>query len=181
MAERPGVQLQALERASRKRSGPLNESTRLDLALVEAGAAIKAPGGAGRQPVVILLTDGLPNRVPPAADGRVETTIAVIAEEIKGNGVRLITIGLRGPSDINVALMRILASTNPPSRCLSHRAVPWKPVYWSLVKLGFAYSNGERKYCKRGCSRSATGRLALIRAHIAASRTLPEPQQCLWR
>ena len=54
-------------------------------------------------PVVILLTDGLPNQVPYAEDGTVETTILRYAVAAKAAGVVMYTIGVGVPNspDIN--------------------------------------------------------------------------------
>jgi Mg-chelatase subunit ChlD len=61
--------------------------------------------------VVLLLTDGLPNRVPPAEDGRPETTILRAADEAKRAGIRIYTVGLGQQVQISADLLRAIAST----------------------------------------------------------------------
>jgi len=61
--------------------------------------------------VMVLLTDGLPNRVPPAEDGRAETTILRLAAAAKAAGIRLYTVGVGLDVDINAALMGQIASS----------------------------------------------------------------------
>jgi hypothetical protein len=87
------------------------ELTRLDLAVAQGAEAALGPGHRpGRVPVVILLTDGLPNQVPPAEDGRMETTILRAAQQAKDRGVRLHTIGVGAPNDIDEPLLVAMAS-----------------------------------------------------------------------
>jgi Mg-chelatase subunit ChlD len=87
------------------------EGTRLDLALGMARSAVS--GGDRPQaslPVLLLLTDGLPNRVPPAEDGRPETTVLRAADEAKRAGIRVYTVGLGQPGQIHADLLRAVAS-----------------------------------------------------------------------
>ena len=67
--------------------------------------------------MVVLLTDGLPNRVPtPAAGGSQEDTVLAVAAELKAAGIRLYTIGVGRPDApeladrINPDLLRAAAS-----------------------------------------------------------------------
>ena len=71
------------------------EGTRLDLALDEAALALPVAGA--NRPSVVLLTDGLPNRVP-WSDPCQDQVCAVLARAValKASGARLITVGL-GP------------------------------------------------------------------------------------
>ena len=85
------------------------EYTRLDLAL-GIGRDALLPVSPSRSAVLILLTDGLPNRVPPAEDGSVETTILRMAQTAKRAGIGIWTVGLGEPSDINAALLEGIAS-----------------------------------------------------------------------
>lgn len=82
------------------------EGTRLDLALEQAGRLV-----AGGRPVVILLTDGLPNRVPFPPGGSQEQTILAAAAQVKGTGARVFTIALGTDSDIDRPLMAEIASS----------------------------------------------------------------------
>ncbi|MFN2114120.1 MAG: VWA domain-containing protein, partial [Anaerolineae bacterium] len=88
------------------------QGTRLDLAIEEGqrvidGAQIDWPV----TPVLILLTDGLPNRVPtPAAGGSQEETVLAAAAAAKAAGTRVFTIGLGLPSDVLRDLLAGVAS-----------------------------------------------------------------------
>jgi Mg-chelatase subunit ChlD len=83
------------------------EGTRLDLALIEGGLLA---AGARARPVVILLTDGLPNRVPVGPRGTQEETVLAAASAVKGEGARVFTIALGTTGDIDQGLMRAVAS-----------------------------------------------------------------------
>jgi hypothetical protein len=87
------------------------EGTRLDLALQQAHAsAVGAGHRAGNRPVIVVLTDGLPNRVPPGPDGRPETTILAAAEAAKRDGATLFTVGVGLPDDLDEMLLQRIAS-----------------------------------------------------------------------
>lgn len=86
------------------------EGTRLDLAF-ERGAEALAGHAPDSTPVIVLLTDGLPNQVPVAEDGRMETTVLRAAQQAKDLGARVYTIGIGVPTDIDAALLRSAAST----------------------------------------------------------------------
>lgn len=61
--------------------------------------------------MIILLTDGLPNRVPtPVGGGRQEDTVLGAADAAKRAGTRLFTIGLGERDDVLDTLMRAVAS-----------------------------------------------------------------------
>ncbi len=82
------------------------EGTRLDLAFrmgLEAGKGAARRGD--NSLVMIFLTDGLPNRVPPAEDGTVETTVRRAAQAAKDEGMRVYTIGIGAQNDINPQLL----------------------------------------------------------------------------
>jgi fibro-slime domain-containing protein len=87
------------------------EGTRLDLALWTAREAALA-GGAGRDrlPVVVLLTDGLPSQVPLGPDGTMASTVLAAADAAKQDGLRLYTIGLGRPGELDPDLLRGVAS-----------------------------------------------------------------------
>jgi len=96
----------ALERLPQR----MSEGTRLDLALDEArDVLVDRPQS--RAAVVVLLTDGLPNLVPPAEDGRPETTILRAAERLKSLTTAVFTVGLGQPSEIDADLLRAVASS----------------------------------------------------------------------
>jgi Mg-chelatase subunit ChlD len=96
----------------------LGEGTRLDLALETGAAALDLIGTrSSRDKVLVLLTDGLPNGVPtPAPAGSQEEAVLAAAARVKGEGIRVYTIGV-GRSDapdpadrVNTDLMRGMAS-----------------------------------------------------------------------
>ena len=86
--------------------GKTQEGTRLDLAFEQGQAALD--GGStmpeNRQ-VMILLTDGLPNRVPFTPPLRQEDTVIAVAQGAKGKGTQVFTIGLGKPVDINPRML----------------------------------------------------------------------------
>jgi len=88
------------------------EFTRLDLALVAAREALSGPERrADLAAAVVMLTDGLPNRVPPGPDGRPETTVLAAAAELKARGASVFVIGLGASGDIHPDLLRAAASS----------------------------------------------------------------------
>ena len=95
----------------------IQEGTRIDLALAQGQAVIEAdPRETLHDPVMILLTDGLPNRVPfgpgspyPACEGQ-ECAVLEAARRVKAAGTRLFTIGLGERDDVLDSLLREAAS-----------------------------------------------------------------------
>jgi Mg-chelatase subunit ChlD len=95
-ADRPAVHraLQALQ-------ARLAQGTRLDRALA-AGAGALTQSLPGRPRVMVLLTDGLPNRVPtPTAGGSQEDTVRTEASLAKAAGVEIYTVGLGSPDAVD--------------------------------------------------------------------------------
>ena len=88
------------------------QGTRLDLALLEGQAVLDGSERVdGNRPVLILLTDGLPNRVPlHPVSGRQEETVLEAAEAAKSKGTRVFTIGLGNPEDVAHELLEAAAS-----------------------------------------------------------------------
>jgi uncharacterized protein (DUF58 family) len=88
------------------------EGTRLDLALREGMAVIqRADRAAGNLPVMILLTDGLPNRVPtPAPSGSQADAVIAVGTAVKDAGIRVFTVGLGLEDDVLDALLSSVAS-----------------------------------------------------------------------
>ncbi len=83
------------------------EYTRLDLALtVGAEAILKGPHRVGSSAVLILLTDGLPNQVPVAEDGTMETTVLRAAAAAKRAGITVYTIAIGAPGDTDPVLLK---------------------------------------------------------------------------
>ncbi len=93
--------------------GRMAEGTRLDRALSGGASALDDPAARdpANTPVLVLLTDGLPNRVPtPIPSGSQEDTVRAVAGAVKGAGVRLYTVGLGQPTDIDARLLSDIAS-----------------------------------------------------------------------
>lgn len=108
------------------------ELTRLDLGLQIGADAALAGARPGSVPVVVILTDGLPNGVPPAADGRPETTVLRVAADAKAAGVRIYTIGLGAPDDLDAGLLRAVASS-PANYSYAPDAEDLRLVYANLA------------------------------------------------
>lgn len=73
----------------------MREGTRLDLAFAAGAEALRPERRRpNNTPVLILLTDGLPNKVPPAEDGSMNTTVLEAAREAKDGGIWVFTIGV---------------------------------------------------------------------------------------
>jgi hypothetical protein len=76
----------------------LAEGTRLDLALGEGARALE-DARSDALTSLILLTDGLPNRVPtPTTGGGQEETVLEAAEKAREAGIRIHTIGVGSPT-----------------------------------------------------------------------------------
>lgn len=100
--DRAGVEA-AIDRLSQRSA----QFTRLDLAFDRGLEALDpARRKPGNKPVIILLTDGLPDQVPPAEDGKMETTVLRAAAKAKDAGVVVFTIGIGAPEDINPDLLK---------------------------------------------------------------------------
>jgi len=85
--------------------------TRLDLAFLQGQAALDADERLdGSQPVMVVLTDGLPNRVPFEPGSRQEDTVLREAATAREAGTRVFTIGLGEPEDISRDLLESCAS-----------------------------------------------------------------------
>ena len=93
--------------------GKTQEGTRLDLALEMGQVPLDGPE---RDPtnnaILVLLTDGLPNRVPydAAAGGSQEQTVEAAADAVKAKDTNVYTIALGRPNDIHPLLMLRIAS-----------------------------------------------------------------------
>ena len=97
------------------------EGTRLDLAFEMGGRALFAGGDivegglVERSRALILLTDGLPNRVPlPVSGGRQEDTVLAVAQAQRARGITIYTIGLGAPGDVSDDLLA--AAAGAPER-----------------------------------------------------------------
>ncbi len=93
------------------------EGTRLDLAILEGRKPLDGPERElANDAIVVLLTDGLPNRVPfgaestqPACTSQ-ECTVQAAADAVKDKGTNLYAIALGRPNDIHPLLMLQVAS-----------------------------------------------------------------------
>lgn len=96
----------------------IEQGTRIDLALVEGqDTAARGPRLGNNQPVMILLTDGLPNRVPfgpgsiaPECPNQ-ECTVLRRAASAKAAGTRIFSIGLGETDDVLDQLLGAVASS----------------------------------------------------------------------
>lgn len=89
----------------------VDEGTRLDLAFDQAAAALAAgPRLAANRPVVLVMTDGLPNQVPFPPGGSQEATVLEAADRLKATGARVFTVGVGAPDDVLVGLLEAAAS-----------------------------------------------------------------------
>ncbi len=102
----------ALERAIADLPLRQVEGTRIDLAVEGGLAALSAPErDPAHTPVMVLLTDGLPQMVPtPAPSGSPADTVLAAARRAKAAGVRLYTVGLGQATDIDPRLLTEMAS-----------------------------------------------------------------------
>jgi Mg-chelatase subunit ChlD len=111
------------------------EHTRLDLAL-KVGAEALGPATPGRERIMILLTDGLPNQVPYAEDGSMDTTILRAAAVAKASGATLYTVALGrtdGPNpEVNAALLRQVA-TRPDTAYVAPEAGALEGIYREIA------------------------------------------------
>jgi len=116
----------------------MQEHTRLDLAFQRGAEALAEPRAADTTAILVLLTDGLPNRVPAAEDGRPETTVLRAAQAAKDAGVLVYTIGVGradGPQpEINPALLREAAS-RPDMFYPAREAGQLGTVYGQLTRV----------------------------------------------
>jgi len=84
--------------------------TRLDLALERGQTALESARRPGALPVMVLLTDGLPTRVPPGPGGTMEETVIARAAAAHAAGTRVFTIGLGLPDEVLRELLEAVAS-----------------------------------------------------------------------
>jgi Mg-chelatase subunit ChlD len=88
------------------------EFTRLDLAFQRGAEALLATETRDptRKMVLVVLTDGLPNQVPYAEDGSMETTVLRAANAAKSASIEVYTVGVGQPGDVNDDLLSECAS-----------------------------------------------------------------------
>jgi len=121
------------------------QHTRLDLAFERGAEALaddlRLPGNT---PVLVLLTDGLPNQVPYADDGTMETTVRRAAGGAKEAGIRIYTIGLGNDQDINGALLAECASD--PSLYFTTPDAEHLAAIYSQIAYSFGCPRGRHKW-----------------------------------
>jgi Mg-chelatase subunit ChlD len=127
----------ALDRAIGALPAGMVEYTRLDLAFARGAEALAVARDADTTPVMVVLTDGLPNRVPLAEDGSQETTVLRAAQAAKDAGITVYTIGVGrvdGPRpDINqIILMDRDILVGPASSCHIRQTVSNQTVTFFL-------------------------------------------------
>lgn len=112
----------------------LAQGTRLDLALTEGARALAVPRGVDSEPVMILLTDGLPNLVPtPEGGGSQNDTIIAAAQQAKAAGARIVAIGFGAEGDVLRPLLEQVAST-PSDVRIAPNAFVLELIYRMLVR-----------------------------------------------
>jgi hypothetical protein len=88
------------------------QGTRIDLAFSHGQAVMDVgPRIAANRPVLVLMTDGLPNQVPFPPGGRQEDTVLAAAKAAKATGTRAFTIGLGEADDVLRELLTAAASS----------------------------------------------------------------------
>jgi len=97
----------ALHRAIDNLPSGQGQLTRIDLGFEVGLEALRsALGEPNTTPVIVLLTDGLPNQVPLDPDDRtMETTVRKAAQRAKDAGAKVYTVAIGLPEDINGVLM----------------------------------------------------------------------------
>jgi Mg-chelatase subunit ChlD len=131
----------ALRDAVNRLPGRTGQGTRLDLAFQAGAAALKSPlRRAENQPVMIVLTDGLPNRVPAPPGGTQEDTVIAAAAAAKAEGIMVFTIGVGRPDApdlvdrVNPALLAACAS-QPEMSFIAPEAEDLAKIYGQIVKV----------------------------------------------
>lgn len=147
------------------------EGTRLDLAFSGGAAAMDGPTRrAANRAVMVVLTDGLPNRVPfgPGSpypgSARQEDAVRQAAQAAKAHGARVYTIGLGGAADVNLGLLEACASD--PS--MFHEAP--RPEDLAAIYRGIAV---QRRICDP--AQTATPRFLTATPTPTATPTSPPP------
>lgn len=112
----------------------LAQGTRMDLALDEGARALAAPRGVDSTPVMVLLTDGLPNQVPtPTGGGSQNDTVVEAAARAKAAGARVFAIGFGAEGDVLRPLLEQVAST-PTDVRIAPNAFVLELIYRMLVR-----------------------------------------------
>ncbi len=90
----------------------LAQGTRLDLAFSHGQSVLDAgPRRKDNRPVLVMMTDGLPNQVPFPPGGRQEDTVLAAAAAAKATGTRAFTIGLGEADDVLRELLSASATS----------------------------------------------------------------------
>ena len=126
-----GADLIALHAAIDALPDGMASGTRLDLAVEVGRYALDVPGRiAGNTAVVVLLTDGLPNRVPLGPGGTQEETVLAVADDVKarGSGSTPSASGSRMRPTSPTASTPSCCAPSPPRRTCS--SGPSTPPSW---------------------------------------------------
>lgn len=118
------------------------EGTRLDLAFLKGAEALQSGMRAtGNMPVLIMLTDGLPNRVPiDPESGRVEETVIKAAQVAKDMGANVYTIGFgkaEGADIIDLVYPWLLeqCASSPSMAFIEPRAERMAGIYSQIASV----------------------------------------------
>jgi uncharacterized protein YegL len=131
----------------------MGHGTRLDLAFQVGAEALAADlRMPDNTPVIILLTDGVPNLVPPDPDtGRAEDTVIAAAEAAKEQGITVYTVGFGStdaaadPADrVNRELLEQCAS-DPSKAYIDPSAEGLLTIYREIAKV-FACPVGRHNW-----------------------------------
>ncbi|MFN2114806.1 MAG: vWA domain-containing protein [Anaerolineae bacterium] len=121
----------------------MDHGTRLDLAFQVGAEALSSDlRKASNTPVIILLTDGMPNLVPPDPDtGSVEDTVIAAADAAKDAGITIYTIGFGNPDEsadpedrVNAELLEQCAS-RPSNAYIDPRADRLMEIYREIADV----------------------------------------------
>jgi len=118
------------------------EGTRLDLAFLKGAEALQSGlRTTENMAVLVMLTDGLPNRVPADPEtGRVEDTVIKAAQVAKDMGASVYTIGFgrsTGDDIIDLVYPELLAAcaTNPSMAYIEPRADRMAAIYSEIASV----------------------------------------------
>jgi Mg-chelatase subunit ChlD len=137
--------MRAIDNLANKR----DQFTRLDLAFEQGEKTVL---GAGHRPdntpVIVMLTDGLPNRVPLGPDGSQESTVRAKADHAKAahQDMQIFTIGIGLPTDIDPVLLSYCA-TLPENYFYEADAEDLSDVYNSIA-FSFGCPEGRHDWGK---------------------------------
>ncbi|MCB9175866.1 MAG: VWA domain-containing protein [Caldilineae bacterium] len=146
-----GAALAALDRLERRTA----EGTRLDLAFRTGQQPLDGPARRPEnRPVIVLLTDGLPNRVPFGAGSpypgsrRQEDSVLMAVDAVKQAGTQIYTVGLGSPRDILPWLLIDAAS----ERWMYHYAPRPEDLAGIYARIAATFDSCEPRPAPTPCS-----------------------------